>query len=162
MKFPSFLRLFGERRKNSDRARRLRAGQQARQARLLLPRIDVLEDRTLLSVLPAPTILDRFRTGASNGIHDSSPVMAVNPLNPQKIVMVWVQNPVPGNQPFALSGIATSNGGQTWGSFGILGNFTDPLPNNVPYPQAVEPSVAFDRNNQFFVVWAQRRNDNAG
>ena len=158
MKFPSFLRLFGSRsvRKGATASRRAKG--QSRLPRPHHPKLDVLEDRTLLSVLPTPTVLDQFRATATG--NDSSPVMAINPLDPNKIVIVNVVNTTA--TASSLAGRFTTNGGISWGNFGLPANFTDPLPNNTTYPLATEPSVAFDRNNRFYVVWAQRRVDDAG
>src|SRR5436309_15655769 len=62
----------------------------------LRPSFEVLEDRTLMSVLPPPIVLGRTDisgpetiAGPGNGGNESSPAVAVDPLNPQKMVLAF-------------------------------------------------------------------------
>lgn len=97
--------------------------------------------------------------------------MAQNPLNPQRMVMVWVTNSNPAQAgqpaPSSLAGAYTVNGGLTWNNFPALPGLVDPA-TDTPYPSAMEPSVAFDRFNNVYVVYAlrrqgeQNRNDESG
>ncbi len=173
MNFPSFLRHFRERwLRTHTSSRRDRPRRRARPEFARRPNLEGLEDRTLLSVLPAPRVLDRSQL--LTGPQDSSPVMAVHPLQPRKMVMAWVTNPNPGPQPLQVVGAFTANGGNTWQLIPscelpvapcIPTNLGDPTPNPPPppgiFPNAVEPGVAFDRFDNVYFVWAQRRTDNA-
>src|SRR5262245_19966454 len=60
--------------------------------------VEGLESRTLLATIPGPvatsTPLVNLSQSMGNGAsaQEDSPVVAVDPLNPQKIVSVWVNN----------------------------------------------------------------------
>ena len=97
--------------------------------------------------------------GNGPGAQEGSPVVAVDPLNPQKIVAVWVNNDTadiraPAPQVF-LEGEYSVNGGQSWTAFNSV-DFVLPDPNTtnptVPYLQVTNPSVSFDRNGNFYVL----------
>ena len=85
--------------------------------------------------------------------------MAVDPLDPQKIVSVWVNNDTPDiaapTPQVFLEGGYSVNGGQSWASFtGVSLVLADPNTTNptVPYLQVTNPSVSFDRNGNFYVL----------
>ena len=85
-------------------------------------------------------------------------LVAVDPLDPQKIVSVWVNNdtadiPAPGPQVF-VEGEYSVNGGQSWASFQSTVVLSDPNTNNpvLPYLQITNPSVSFDRSGNFYVL----------
>src|SRR5262249_10178724 len=130
MKFPSFVRLFGERwfgggspRKPRRKSRRLRGC--GRSAPLTF---DHLEDRTLLATLPSPTVLGQTMI-AQGGGDRSNPQIAVDPLDPQRAVSVWFDRilPVPTSPPRVVAeGAFTTNGGQTWLNFFLPPNLIDP------------------------------------
>lgn len=85
--------------------------------------------------------------------------MAVDPLDPQKVVSVWVNNDTPDiaapTPQVFLEGDYSVNGGQSWASFSEVSlvlpdpNTTNPT---VPYLQVTNPSVGFDRNGDFYVL----------
>ncbi len=101
--------------------------------------------------------------------------MAVDPLDPMRAVATWTtEDPTlvsPADQVYAEAAY-TTNGGVTWIKFAPAGtttpgtvalplpiddpDFGPPLPPNVPdtqrYAQVTDTSVAFDRNNNFFVL----------
>src|SRR5437016_4116828 len=85
MKFRSFSRLFGNWwSKNED--------SQNRRFRKKSPRLSIehLEDRTLLSVLPAPVVTNQSTLPGlvTTGLFDAvNPQEAMDPVNPQKIVV---------------------------------------------------------------------------
>lgn len=161
MKLPSFLRLFGERSvRRSKETRRHRAGRPARLPHQLQPRLEGLEDRTLLSNLPAPSILDRSTLGTAG--HDSSVQSAVNPLNPLKMAMVWVNNGTAATANGSLVGAFSTNGGLTWSGMTMPSNIIDPIyRGTTPFRDQLEPSIAFDRFDNVYIVWAERRRDSA-
>ena len=134
--------------------------------------VEGLESRTLLATLPAPvatsTPLVNLSTSMGNGAgaQEGSPVVAVDPLNPQKVVAVWVNNDTadiaaPTPQVF-LEGEYSVNNGQSWTAFNGA-SFVLPDPNTtnptVPYLQVTNPSVSFDRNGNFYILADQH---NAG
>src|SRR5262249_3984982 len=128
-------------------------------ARLVL---EDLEDRTLMSVLPTPVIPNIGHLNFDS--ISNTPAVAIDPVNPSKIVAVWVDgNPLPTTyQPSALTGLTgafTIDGGATWLGFGLPAPLTDPLipvPPGAQYEFADEPAIAFDRNENFYVVSVQR------
>ena len=92
------------------------------------------------------------------GAQEDSSTVAVDPLDPRKIVTVWVNNdtadiPAPGPQVF-VEGDYSVNGGQTWASFQASVVLPDPNTTNptVPYLQITNPSLSFDRNGNFYVL----------
>ena len=144
----------------------------ARRSRQYRFDVEGLESRTLLATIPAPVAtsspLVNLSTTMGNGpnAQEDSPVVAVDPLDPLKVVSVWVNNdtpdiPAPEPQVF-LEGEYSVNGGQTWTAFNSVGfvlfdpNTTNPT---VPYLQVTNPSVSFDRNGNFYVLADQH---NAG
>ena len=134
--------------------------------------VEGLESRTLLATIPgpvdtsAPLVNLSTTMGNGPGAQEDSPVVAVDPLNPQKIVSVWVNNDTadigaPAPQVF-LEGEYSVNNGQSWTAFNSV-EFVLPDPNTtnptVPYLQVTNPSVSFDRNGNFYVLAEQH---NAG
>ena len=92
------------------------------------------------------------------GAQEDSPLVEVDPLNPQKIVSVWVNNdtadiPAPGPQVF-VEGDYSVNGGQTWARSRQSVVLPDPNTKDptVPYLQITNPSVSFDRSGNFYVL----------
>ena len=141
----------------------------SRKARIYQIDLEGLESRTLLATIPAasvvsgtsPTTLSALQGNGPNA-NESSPLVAVDPLDPQKIVSIWVNSdPVdiasPQTQVF-VEGVYSINGGQSWTSFyndfqneAILfdPNTTNPT---VPYLQITNPSLAFDRSGNFYIL----------
>ena len=111
-----------------DRSRPDSRQTKARRSRNYRFDLEGLESRTLLATIPgrggdelsACQPVDN-RWAMVPGAQEDSPVVAVDPLDPQKIVAVWVNNdtadiPAPRPQVF-VEGEYSVNGGQTWASF---------------------------------------------
>src|SRR5437763_11882371 len=90
-------KLFGNRRRGNQAA-----GRRRRQAARL--GLEQLEDRTLLSVLPAITPTGLKAIGAGN-----TPSIAYDPLNPQKMVAVFTST-----GGTSVQGAFSVNGGLNW------------------------------------------------
>lgn len=126
--------------------------------------LEGLESRTLLATTPAPATtgapLQNLSAIVGNGgkAQEDSPIVAVDPLDPNKVVTVWVNNDTadigaPGPQVF-VEGEYSVNGGSSWATFQagvVLGdpNTTNPT---VPYLQMTSPSLGFDRSGNFYVM----------
>jgi subtilisin-like proprotein convertase family protein len=101
---------------------------------------------------------------------ENSTTVAIDPTNPSKIMAFWVDNdPSLGitGPPYAvqsvLEGVYSINGGQTWSVlFSEPGTFPGPNPilidpntgptNPIPYTLVTNPSVAFDRSENVYVL----------
>jgi len=139
--------------------------------------LEGLESRTLLATIPAATptaapqnISSLFGNIGGLTTSENSSVVAVDPLNPQKMVSAWVDN-----DP-ALLGITdniiaviveaaySTNAGQVWHPFqGEPGNdlsipvsteVLDPTTSGptVPYKYDTEPSLGFDASGNFYLL----------
>jgi len=126
--------------------------------------LENLELRTLLATIPAPapttSPLINLSQPVGNGgaAQEDSPIVAVDPLDPLKIVSAWVNNdtadiPSPGPQVF-VEGDYSVDGGQTWTPFADSVVLLDPNTTNptVPYLQITNPSLSFDRSGNFYVL----------
>ena len=94
---------------------------------------------------------------------EDSPLVVIDPLNPLKMVAVWVNNDTPDilfpGPQVLVDAEFSLNGGQTWATFSpgqpspevILGdpNTYNPV---LPYLQQTNPSVGFDRNGNFYLL----------
>src|SRR5262249_16290351 len=129
-----------------------------RKARLRALALESLESRMLLAVLPpaardlnapAPIDVSSFVTGATaTTSSESSPTIAIDPALPQKLVSVWTQ--FNGTNP-SVQGAFSTNGGINWTSFIAQPTIlADPAGGN--FAQVDNASVAFDRNNNFYIV----------
>ena len=127
--------------------------------------VEALEDRRLLATLPLPTVASPVNVIQSNDYGFNSPSVAYNPLNPMKLVSVYVQNggnPV-NSQSVFVRGSYSIDGGASWAAFDIPLNLPDPVRTDnglVRYHQATEPTVAFDRANNFYITYRQHASDN--
>jgi subtilisin-like proprotein convertase family protein len=141
----------------------------ARKSRSYQIDLEGLESRTLLATIPAaavvpgtsPVSLSALQGNGPNA-NESSPLVVVDPSNPDKIVSIWVDNDTPDiiapqTQVF-VEGDYSIDGGQTWNTFyrdfqneAILPdpNTTNPT---VPYLQITNPSVDFDRTGNFYIL----------
>jgi subtilisin-like proprotein convertase family protein len=97
---------------------------------------------------------------------DSTPSIALDPNDPQKMVAVWTHKDLnPGNEPTPVyvAGAFSIDGGKDWAPLGLPGfALGNPNTNNptVPFPQVTDASVAFDRNDNVYVLDAQHTADN--
>lgn len=143
MNFPSFLKMLRSR-WSDDRSHR-RSRPRTAQGR---PRLNVeaLEDRTLMAVLPAAVVVPDSQSPL-NGTHN--PSLAIDPTNPDRIVMV-------SGAGTDLDGSYSVTGGVDWESLGSIRvgllDPTSPINNLTAYPQATNPSVAFDRSGNFYTL----------
>ncbi len=135
-----------------------------------------------MSVLPPPVITSHTDLIPNNpffaGTHNT-PSVAVDPTNPNNVVAMFTtvaatsnplyHAPVDDGTTF-IQGAISTNAGQTWTPFRMGSyEFTLTDPTEIPSPgdpdnsleQATDPSVAFDRNGNFYVVWVEHRPDNA-
>ncbi len=141
-----------------------RKGQACRQ-RLQWGALEYLEPRTLLATIPAATVLSRNDLSNARG-DESSPSIAVDPANPQKLVAVWVRNDpsLGGDTKVLVQGAYSTNGGANWFSFSAVPVvLLDPATSNPvkAFAQVTDASVAFDRNDKFYVLTSQHSADNA-
>ena len=135
----------------------------ARKSRHYLFDLEGLEARTLLATTPAPVQTGSIANlslpmGNGPGAQEDSPLVEVDPLDPQKVVSVWVNNdtadiPFPGPQVL-IEGAYSVNGGQSWAQFQSSVILPDPNTRNpvLPYLQMTNPSLSFDRNGNFYVL----------
>lgn len=142
----------------------------ARKSMLKRIALEALEPRTLMAVLPAPTVLPNglVNISGSRG-NESTPSISISKNNPQKMAAVWVRN-----DPQQPTGSATifvemsvsNDGGQTWSPPQQPGSgqrLTDPTSTATPralFAQITDASVAFDRNDQIYVLTSQHSADN--
>jgi subtilisin-like proprotein convertase family protein len=166
MKFLSFGRLFGDRwamsnRPHGRRSRSRKSPDRTKRTRLAL---ETLEDRTVLSIIPTPVVgnyADISTTtasfgGASNPTNHTEPAIAVDPIDPTKAITVYTVNTDADMlSPFKVEAQYTRDGGKTW--LPLFQSFMEPDPatNNPikPFQQATDASVAFDANNQAYVLY---------
>ncbi len=173
MKFTSFARLFGKERRQKNRRAWPTAGAPRRPwGRFVRPRVESLEDRTVLSVLPAAqvsgqgTLAPAFTTQFPRG-NANNTAAAVDPLNPNDVVAVYSdEDPMdfPGARQTSYIGASYStDGGQTWSPvfWGLTPwqtNLLDPdtpYMTRMPFTDATDPSISFDRNHNFYVVFSE-------
>jgi subtilisin-like proprotein convertase family protein len=133
--------------------------------------VDVLEARELLAVLPASTFpTSTVPISAVSGQGNmSTPSVAIDPNNPQKLAAVWTRNDpnlAPG--PTEIVQWAYSvDGGKSWLGQGTPGGFgnalLDPTTSNPPVllPQYSNASVAFDRSDNIYILYDGHRTDNS-
>src|SRR5207248_369166 len=180
MKFRSFLRFFGVGRWESRNRRKKGGRPAARPARIRLC-IEGLEERTLMSVIP-PAVIDKVQ--AISGPNAIQPSIAIDPVNPQKLVALWSTGTVlNARDPYGAA--YSLDGGTTWQAFtyGVVGQTNGVgganLPNFLPwsplrfgqadgnryqvfvlptglYQYADEPRVAIDRNENIYFLWHTR------
>lgn len=138
----------------------LKSKPQTRNARL---HFQTLEDRAVPATLPAPIVDQTSFQSIGTGY---SPITIQNPNNPQQMVTAFV-TPAPTNNNQELTNIAyaySTNGGQSW-TTQRFGNAIDPKANppgtipQVNYTTATQPSIAFDRFNNFYLANTERNTD---
>lgn len=95
----------------------------------------------------------------------SSPILSVDPLNPDHQVVVAQLNQVPlfGSptaRPVRTIGYVTQNGGTSWTPLNLPGPQSDPTVTSAPIPNLYvqDISVAFDRSGNIHVVQSQTNN----
>jgi subtilisin-like proprotein convertase family protein len=124
--------------------------------------LENLEPRTLLSVLPpathdpvAPNPVVITATG-SNISNQSTPTVAVDPTNPNHLAAAWVRfDPRLAPAPQVIVEVAvSSNGGASWTQVAGPAILGDPTTSNPvqPFPQTTNPTIAFDRNGNYYLL----------
>src|SRR5262249_42623320 len=115
-----------------------------------------LEDRIAPSTLPAPTVTGQVDiTGSGSTINHTSPSVAVDPVDSQKLVSVWTPNPAT-----SLQAAYSNDGGKTWTTITAAAQLQiDPATAGTSvtarYQQVVGTSVGFDRNQNFYILSEQ-------
>ncbi len=121
--------------------------------------LEFLENRQLLSTLPAPTVgLQQIISSGGTTIDESTPSISVDYNNPKKLFAVWQEHDTSTNPPMFIETAYSNDGGNTWKPLGSLDTLTDPnssSDNPQPYATATDPSVQFDRNDLAYVVWRE-------
>src|SRR5262245_5726442 len=135
MKFSSFARLFGQRWSETTSSRKRRGLRRPARPRTARPSVEGLEDRTVMSTLPSPLVsppgalTGNFGPNA-NTPNASAPSIAVDPVNPQKMVAFWTHfDPTLTPTPLqsVIMGAFSTNAGQTWTPLGgVPTALTDP------------------------------------
>src|SRR5205823_3872882 len=148
----------------------------------LRPTFEVLEDRTLMSVLPPPIVLGQTDisglatlNGPGQGGNETTPVIAVDPLNPQKLIAAYNYSPTkpppdsdpPGDQTSFVEASFSTDGGKNWTLFYDLvpniGGDAAEMPSQSDPDQTLEnadsPSVSFDRNGNVYLVYDEHSTD---
>src|SRR5262249_5350792 len=140
-------------------------------------RVELLEDRTLLTTTPSPLPAALVATGSQRPLFDgtglgaaSTPTVVADPLDPQHLVAVAVTGNTVNAGNSGLTGAYSTTGGRDWGYFApnparrlwdeVAGVPPSPGPDGGSFPgfnftQANSPSVAFDRNHQFYIVFTE-------
>jgi subtilisin-like proprotein convertase family protein len=130
--------------------------------------VEPLEDRNLMSVLPAPDVTSQLNISTTQTAQANSPQIAIDPANPQFMVSVW-------STGATIQGAYSSNAGLTWQPFGgLYVPLADAIVPTTIYAQATNPTVAFDRTaaidpatgqvianlESFYVTYVEHRTDN--
>ena len=154
----------------------------SRKARLRALALESLEARTLLAVLPpivhdpnAPLPIDLAKTASglpgdnSTTSNESAPTIAIDPVNPQKLVAVWSRSDssFTGDTKVIAEGAYSTDGGITWTGIGVEPVvLPDPVSSATPparFAEVTDVSVAFDRSENFYVLSSQHAtNDQTG
>src|SRR5262249_50662225 len=140
--------------------------------------LENLEPRTLLAVLPPPAVATDPLTGqpirvdvsnpsnAPFGFNESNPSISASPNDPNKMVMVWQEGAqIPDDStPINVRGAFSRDGGQTWTALTLPLPVFDPSlsPDDTTtrLTRVTDPTVAFDRNDSFYIVDAQQFTQN--
>jgi hypothetical protein len=127
--------------------------------------LEMLEDRCLFSALPSPTVgLQQVVDGATGGQNedDSTPAIAVDYNNPKILAAAWQTHNTTLKEPMDIGTAFSVDGGQNWTFLEDMPVLTDPTSssdNPQPFTVVTDPSVAFDRNDQAYVMWRETSND---
>jgi subtilisin-like proprotein convertase family protein len=123
--------------------------------------LEALEPRALLAVLPPATISNPNNISLSaleaTG-DDSAASIAIDPNNPLKMAAVWThKDSNPGNEPTPVYvvGDYSIDGGKNWSTLSLpFIGLPNPATNNpsTPFPQITDATVAFDRNDDIYVL----------
>jgi hypothetical protein len=177
MKFTSFLRLFGESwpATKTKRNRRKQASNFIFPAHKVRPKVERLEDRILFAVIPQALVSTGIDiSGGGTGANQNSPSVAVDPVNPLKLVSVYSSNdpnlpqPLYLGQATALRADFSIDGGVTWTAAFIpryahaIPNALDPTFTGLPQRRLnveQQPSVAMDRQENVYILSTEQTSD---
>ena len=140
-------------------AGRSASGAGTRKARLRRAVLESLEDRTLLALLPPPSVTGRVDVSNSNG-NESAPSIAVDPTNAQHVVSVWQRVDASlGLTPVIAEAAYSLDGGKSWAKFDLPAPLPDPALGpptpGTPFAWTTDAGVAFDRSGDFYIVESQ-------
>src|SRR5205823_5955915 len=102
--------------------------------------------------------------------NESTPAVAVDPVNPQKMVAVYTRFDTalqPASNQVIIEGSYSNDAGASWSPLSIptgFGNLTDPnstLTNPQPFAQSTDASVAFDQKENVYLLYAEHTADNS-
>lgn len=157
-------------RETRGRVRSSARAQQARKSHLRKLALEGLETRELLAVVPPLTvqgqalIADGGFNNTDSQVNESSPVVAVNPNNPNQVVSAYVQRSAsPDPDRITVEARYSTDGGTTWNTIAtpfLRSDFT--VTDNPPPFRASAPSVAWDANNNFYLLQLQNNTANSG
>jgi subtilisin-like proprotein convertase family protein len=119
--------------------------------------LEQFEDRLAPAVIPDPIAALPTTVAFFGATPTYSPVAAISPTDPNKIVVVSLQDSTNGNNT-DLVGNFSLNGGTTWNSFFVGGRDADPnTPANArrAYTRATQQSVAFGRDGTVYVAFIE-------
>ena len=153
---------------NGARRRTLRGPRREAARNTMLRRITLesLESRIVLDAsLPAPTVATSPMNITGDEGNDSTPTITVDPHNPDKLAAVWVRNDpklAPGMTIFVEMAVS-NDAGNTWSAPAPIQVISNPNTSGptVPFAEAINPSVAFDRNDVIYVLTDQNTTDNS-
>ncbi|HZU35062.1 MAG TPA: DUF642 domain-containing protein, partial [Gemmataceae bacterium] len=161
MKLNSFARFFGIR--GNKKTKKPHRRHTAR------PKVETLEDRTLLSVIPAATVTNQRIVDGSAGLSSLYPNVAVDPMNPQKILEFHttsvMSQPAPIDPEMVLNGNYSTDGGKSWFTMAPLFPLLDPAtPSNdqfdlAPFAQMSSINVAWDKLGNAYLVMSEHSTD---
>ncbi len=133
--------------------------------------LENLEPRTLLATIPVAEVVSRANVSnpgnfSDDDLNESSPSVAVSPVNPSVVVSSWTTNFTPANPPATpiTANIALStDGGLSWNPLFTPPVRLDPTTSDPvePYSQVTDASVAIDRDGNIFLLTVQRNDDNS-
>jgi subtilisin-like proprotein convertase family protein len=151
-----------------------RSKKRSRRDPVHLPRVELLEDRTLMTTTPSPLPAALVTADSQRPLFDgtafgaaSTPMVVADPLDPQHLVAVAVTGTTVNAGNSGVTGAYSTNGGRDWLFFApsparrlwdeVTGVPASPGPNPTTFPtfaftQANSPSVAFDRNHRCYVA----------
>lgn len=132
-----------------------------------------------MAVLPLAPVKDPQLPDSANGLdtsrlisndaggnpgNDSSPQIAVDRYNPNKLVAVWTDHNIAGSpEPeYQVKGAFSTNGGLSWTPLaGLPAVMIDPSSGSNPHPydRVSRPTVAFDASDNFYVLEIQQSAD---
>src|SRR5262249_8205497 len=123
--------------------------------------VELLEDRTVMSTLPAANVQD-LALGLSplaNRSNAIGPTLAVDTLDPHKILAVdsVLRTDLVPNR-WVVEGAYSLDEGRTWTSVFLVDALADPNLSQAsftPFAQLTDTYVAWDRNHHFYIVESQ-------